>query len=258
MKKLFTLAIFAMLLAFIGCENEVTLETPDVSFTVATGDNGGTLTLDWDEITDADGYYIYADGVKIDSVTTTSYDATTPAALYEVSAYAGSDESGKDQVDCGAVETGSIVVYGSGDTSPDHPSGFGFNAAGNATTYSISDQSNWPYIDYWIHSVSANEQEFASPNQASTPFNDEVNTTKNSGETNYDAVTICDAPGGYTAPTTINANAVYYFWIDPDNDGWGTGNDHFGKIQVVGVNGYAVTMKIAYQAIAGLRWCVVE
>ncbi|MEO0206628.1 MAG: hypothetical protein ABIL22_08155, partial [candidate division WOR-3 bacterium] len=170
----------------------------------------------------------------------------------------GDQESGKDAVDCGAVETGSLLVYGSGDPSTDHPSGFGFNAAGNATTYAISDQANWPYIDYWIHSVSANEQEFASPNQASTPFNDEVNTTKNSGQTDYDAVTICDAPGGYISPNTINANAVYYFWIDPDNDGWGTGNDHYGKIQVVGVNGYAVTLKLAYQVIAGLRWCVVD
>jgi len=257
MKKLLTLTAFALLLAFVGCESEVTLETPDVSYTVT--DQGATLTLTWDEITDADGYYIYADGVKIDSVTTTSYDATTPAALYEVSAYAGDQESGKDQIDCGAVETASLIVYGSGDPSPDHPSGFGFNASGTATTYAVSDQSNWPYIDYWIHSVSANEQEFASPHQGGqNGFNDEVNTTKNSGLTDYDAAKICDAPGGYTAPTTINANAVYYFWIDPDNDGWGTGNDHFGKIQVLGVNGYAVTLKLAYQPIAGLRWCVVD
>lgn len=256
MKKLLTLTTTILaLIILVGCEGEVTLEAPDVTHTVKTDDQGGTLVLSWDEVTDAEGYYIYADDVKIDSVTTPSYDATTPAALYEVSAYAGDQESDKDQIDCGAVETASLIVWGSGDTSPDHPSGFGFNASHIAVTYAISDSTNHPYIDFWIHSVSSSEQEFASPSQAG--YNDEVNTTKNSQQTDYNAVKICDAPGGYTAPTTINANAVYYFWIDPNNDNWSSSNDYFGKIQVSGVSGYQVTLKIAYQPIAGLRWCVV-
>ena len=241
-------------MVFFGCEKTPTLEAPNVSYTVSPSDSGGTLELSWDEVTDADGYIIYADGAVIDTVTTISYDATTPAALYEVSAYAGDQESDKDQIDCGAVETASLIVYGSGDTASTHPSGFGFNASHVAVAYAISDSTNWPYIDYWIHSVSSSVQEFASPSQAG--YNSEVNTTQNSQQTNYDAVTICAKPGNYTAPTTINANAVYYFWIDPNDDGWGASNDYFGKIQVLGVNGYQITLKIAYQPIAGLRWCV--
>lgn len=257
MKRLFILSLAIALLVFIGCEKEVTLETPDVSYTVKTDDKGGTLKLEWDEITDADGYIIYADGEVVDTVTTTSYDATVPAAQYEVSAYAGDQESGKDKIDCGAVETASLIVYGSSDPDTTHPSGFGFNAQGQAVAYSISNPSNHPLIDYWIYS-SGSTIKFVSPSDRQPPINNEVNTTKNSGQTNYDNVKIADAPGGYSTQTDVVSGAVYYFWIDPTNDNWDASTDHFGKIQVVGINGVQITLKIAYQPIAGLRWCVVK
>ncbi len=259
MKKLLTIAGLAVFLVFVGCEQEVTLETPDVTYTVASSDKGGTLILDWDEITDADGYIIYADGDVIDTVTTTSYDATTPAALYEVSAYAGDQESGKDAIDCGAVETPSLIVYGSSDPDTTHPSGFGFNAQGQAVAYSISNANNHPLIDYWIYSTAGGGTiRFVSPSDRNPPLNAEVNVTKNSGQSNYDNITIADAPGGYSTQTDIASGAVYYFWIDPTNNNWDASTDHFGKIQVVGINGVQVTLKIAYQPIAGLRWCVVD
>ncbi len=259
MKKFIPLTIISALFIFVGCEKEVTLETPDVTYTVATSDQGGTLTLEWDEITDADGYLIYADGAVIDTVTTTSYNATTPAALYEVSAYAGDQESGKDAVDCGAVETASLIVYGSSDPDTTHPSAFGFNAQGNAVAYSLANANNHPLIDYWIYSTAGGGTiRFVSPSDRTPPLNNEVNVTKNSGQSNYDNVTIADAPGGYSTQTDIASGAVYYFWIDPNNDNWDAATDHFGKIQVVGINGVQVTLKLAYQRIAGLRWCVVD
>ncbi|MCX7994349.1 MAG: hypothetical protein N3A65_01055 [candidate division WOR-3 bacterium] len=259
MKKFLSFPLLITLLIFIGCEKEVTLETPDVTYTVATDDKGGTLKLEWDEITDADGYIIYADGEVIDTVTELSYDATTPAALYEVSAYAGDQESGKDRIDCGAVETPSLTVYGSSDPDTTHPSGFGFNAQGNAVAYSISNQNNWPLIDYWIYSTAGGATiKFVSPSDRTPPLNNEVNVTKNSGQSNYDDVKIADPPGGYSTQTDVRSGAVYYFWIDPTNNGWDASTDHFGKIQVQGINGVQLTLKIAYQPIAGLRWCVVE
>ncbi len=256
MKKLSTLALLLAFFAFFGCESEVTLETPDVEYTVATSDQGGTLTLTWDEITDADGYYIYADGAVIDTVTTTSYDATVPAAVYGVAAYAGDQVSSVDNVDCGAVETASLIVYGSSDPDTTHPSGFGFNAQGTAVAYSISNSNNHPLIDYWIYS-SGSTIRFVSPSDRTPPINNEVNATENSGQTDYDNVTIANAPGNYSTQTDVVSGAVYYFWIDPNNDNWDASTDHFGKIYVSGINGVAVTMTLAYQPIAGLRWCVV-
>lgn len=256
MKRLLPITLIFVFIAFFGCEKTPVLEKPDVTYTVKAADNGGTLSLSWNEITDADGYIIYADGVVIDTVTTTSYDATTPAALYEVSAYAGDQEGTKAQIDCGAVETASLIVYGSSDPDTTHPSGFGFNAQGNAVAYSISNPNNHSLIDYWIYS-SGSTIKFISPSDHTPPYNSEVNVTKNSLQTNYDNVTIADAPGGYSSQTDIASGAVYYFWIDPNNDGWDASTDHLGKIYVSGVNGVAVTMTIAYQPIAGLRWCVV-
>lgn len=255
MKRLLPITLIFAFIAFFGCEGTPTLEAPDVSYTVSTSDQGGTLRLSWDEITDADGYIIYADGDVVDTVTTTSYDATTPAALYEVAAYAGDEVGPKDQIDCGAVETPSLTVYGSSDPDTTHPSGFGFNAQGVAVAYSISNPNNHPLLDYWIYS-SGSTIRFVSPSDHTPPYNNEVNATKNSGQTNYDNVTIADAPGGYSTQTDVVSGAVYYFWIDPNNDGWDASTDYFGKIYVSGINGVAVTMKIAYQPIAGLRWCI--
>ncbi|MGQ9464797.1 MAG: hypothetical protein ACUVQ4_03715, partial [bacterium] len=140
--------------------------------------------------------------------------------------------------------------------NPDHPSGFGFNDQGYAVAYSISNHSNWPLLDYWIYD-SISTIKFFSPSDHDPSFNNEVNVTKNSGQANYDNATIADASGGYSTQTDVASGAVYYFWIDPNNDGWDASNDHFGKIYVSGINSKAVTMKIAYQPIAGLRWCVV-
>lgn len=248
MKKLLALTTILVAFIFIGCEEEVTLEAPDVTFTVT--DQGATLALSWDEITDADGYIIYADGEAIDTVTTTSYDATTPAKLYEVSAYAGDEESAKDQIDCSPEITTSLEVWDMSEPPP-NPSGFGFNTAGTAVAYQVSDSSNWAYIDYYIES---NPQQFWSPHHGN--YNDEVNATKNSGGSDFDAADIADAPGGYLTQTDVASGAVYYFWIDPTNNGWDNATDNFGKIKVESVSGTKVTMKLAFQKIAGLRWCV--
>ncbi len=253
MKRIFSLAIaLVALLILVGCESTVTLTTPDVTATVA--DTGATLNLAWVEIDGADGYYIYADGAAIDTIAdpaTTTYNATIPAMLYEVSAYAGTDESDKAQIDCEPAVTATLDVWDTDQAAPD-PSGFGFNTSGTAVSYEVDDSTNWPLLDYYIHGGAT--QQFWSPHHGA--FNDEVNVTINSGGTDFDAATIADAPGSYSTQTDIASGALYYFWIDPTDNGWDNATDYFGKIKVEAIDGNKVTMKLAFQKIAGLRWCV--
>jgi hypothetical protein len=256
MKRIFGLTILlAAILLLVSCESSVTLTAPNV--TAAAINDGATLRLTWTEVSDADGYYIYADGVAIDTLDAdaTSYDATVPALLYEVTAYAGEDESDADQIDCEAKVTATLDVWDNTEPPP-NPSGFGFNTSGTAVAYQLTDTTNWTNLDYYI--LGGTPQQFVSPNGHTPPYNNEGNVTKNSGSTDFDALTIADAPGAYTSPTNITANAVYYFWIDPTDNGWDASTDYFGKIKVEAISGKKVTMKLAIQLIPGLRWCVTE
>ncbi|MDH4210437.1 MAG: hypothetical protein OEV79_03205 [candidate division WOR-3 bacterium] len=263
MKKLIgiTLAVSALLIV-IGCEGEGDgLEAPNVTYDVI--DAGATLALEWDAVDGADGYYIYADGILIDSTTGTDYDATVPAGFYGVSAYAGEDESATDEVDCTPVETASITVYGNSDPDPDHPSGIGFASDGSCITLALSETTNHPLIDFYFDDANFVNLTIVSPgDHQPTPYNDEENTTAASGN-DYDALEIAAEPGVglYNTQRTLNNNAVLSFWIDPSPPNWGAVDDYFGKIKVVSITGtgpYMAVLNVAYQPIAGLRWVVTQ
>lgn len=260
MKKLFGFALsIAALLVLVGCEGEVVLEAPDVTYQVQ--DNGATLALSWIEVADADGYYIYADGVVIDTVETTTYDATTPAQVYGVAAYAGEDTSSITEIDCTPVETSNITVYGNSDPAPDHPSAIGFTTNGNCVTLALSDSTNWSDVDFYFDDANFSTITLVSPGDHTPPYNSEENASVNSG-TDYDGLDICDAPGNYSTQTTLATNAVFSLWIDPDADGWDAENDHFGKMRIESISGstapYTVVITVAYQPIEGLRWVVTQ
>ncbi|MEO0216579.1 MAG: hypothetical protein ABIL14_06150 [candidate division WOR-3 bacterium] len=260
MKKLLTLSI--LLVAFIlwmGCEKEVTLTAPDVDYTVT--DNGGTLRLEWAEVADADGYIIYADDEVVDTVDVTSYDATIPAKVYGVQAYAGDNTSDITEIDCTPVVTQNIVVYGNSDPDPNHPSGLKFNTDGTASAISLGTPPN-PDVDFYFNDYNPYQGsiELTSPDEHSPVYNDEENAGKDAGTTNFDDADNADAPGsGYLTKVPLNNGAVYYLWIDPNANGWDT-QDHYGKMKVVNISGtsapYTVTINVAYQKIPGLRWCV--
>ena len=261
MKRLIgiTLAVSALLI-LVGCEGEGDgLEAPNVTYTVT--DDGATLALEWNAVDGADGYYIYADGILIDSTTGLFYDATVPAGFYGVAAYAGDEESATDEVDCTPVETASITVYGNSDPAPDHPSGIGFTAAGACVTLALSEQTNWPDIDFYFDDANFAQLTIVSPGDHVPPYNDEENATAASG-TDYDALEIAAGMGNYITQRTMAENAVLSFWIDPDADGWGDINDHFGKMKIVSITGaaapYTAVIDCAYQPIAGLRWVVTQ
>lgn len=260
MKKLLGLTLaFAALLVMVGCDGEVTLDTPDVTYTVTN--EGGTLALDWIEIVDADGYYIFADGVATDTLddpATVTFNATVPAAVYGVQAYAGEDVSGTDEIDCAPTSTLTMDIYGLSDPDTTHPSGLSFTSSGSATAISVQS-ANYPDLDYIFDDLNYTTLTLASPNSYSPVYNSEKNmSVEATGITDFDALDIADAPGSYSTVTTLAGNAVYSFFMDQDDDGWDTDSDYFGKINVVSITGTHAVINVAYQPITGLRWCVTD
>lgn len=257
MKRILNLAIvFAVILMLVGCGDDVVLDAPDVDYTVT--DEGATLSLDWIEIADADGYIIYADGDSIDEVTTTAYNATVPAAVYGVSAYSGNDESATDDIDCEPVVTLTMDIYGLSDPDTLHPSGLSFTSSGSASAISVQS-ANYPDLDYIFDDLNYATLTLASPNAYTPVYNAEKNmSVEAAGITDFDALDIAAAPGNYSTVTTLAGNAVYSFFMDQDDDGWDTDSDYFGKISVASITGTHAVISVAYQPITGLRWVVTD
>jgi len=232
--------------------NGPALPTPSVTYQVTTNNYGGGLSLTWDQIADADGYLIYADGICVDTVSGSTYTALVPAKKYEVYAYRSNNHSHPGVVNIAPVVTSNLDVWDYSDPDPSHPSGFGFYESGIAQAYSVSDTTYWPMIDQYIDWLFS----LISPDQHVPPYNGEANFTKNSLSTSFDDKDIADQPGYYFNYSPIASDSVYYLWIDPTNDGWDNSTDHFSKIKVVAINGLRVTLTLAYQPVHGLRWLV--
>ncbi len=236
-------------LLIVSCQPIVTLEKPNVAATPT--DDGGKLSLSWNAITDADGYYIYLDGVKYDSTTSTNYVVSTPAQIVEVSAYAGDEESDKWKGDYTPV-VNSVTVYGLSDPSPEHPSGLQLKDAG-AIALSL-EEANKPNIDYVFDDKAyAPAMYLINAGDYEGWPNTKGNASADAQTTDFDAVDIAPAPGVYNTQTEIATNGVYYLWLDRDNN-QKTEGDNFGKLQVLSISDHKVEIKVAYQKFAGLRW----
>jgi len=234
------------------------LTTPSVSYEVQN--YGMILHLYWVAIPTADGYYIYADGNRVYSTTSNSYDASSPAIYYAISAYRGTAESQQDTVDCSLVVTSNINVWGWTDPDPNHPSGMGFDVNGVAVALSTSDSINRPYIDYYFDDGNYPELTMVSPHVHN--YNNKVDRSVNSGLTDFHALTIADSTNNYYIENTLVSNAVYALWMDPNNNGWDPMVDHFAKMKVVAIYGssapYQAVLTFAFQRIHGLRWLVTQ
>lgn len=243
-----------------------TLPPPNVSYEVLF--DGDTLRLSWPLITGAAGYYIYVDSLLIDSVTVWSetlvifYDAITPAALYEITAYNDTYESERDQINCRAVLTNAVTIYGTSDPNPDHPNTIGFNTSGTAVAYPMSDTVNWPNIDYIFDDMYFVSVTLASPNSYVPPYNAKKSAACDAFTTNFDGYVIAEALGVYTTQTQLAANAVYSLYMDPDDSGWDNQVDHFAKMKVESISGInppcTIVVRLGYQPIPGLRWLVTQ
>ena len=243
------------ILWIMGCEETPTAPEVSPSVTYAAIENGAKLRLTWTAVSDADGYNIYIDGVKDTSITAISYDVSGPAKKIEVCAYTDSEEGPKWELSLTPVVT-TLTVYGRSDTSPDHPSGFGFTSDGTAVTYALSDSTNWPKIDFFIEDVGI-------PIALWSPHHMNYNTEENASVesptiTEFDSLNSAAAPGSYSTQTSLSTGGLYSIWIDPNASGWDATNDHFGKLKVSDISGTKVDIRVAYQKITGIRWVVTD
>ncbi len=243
------LIIFATIVFIGGSCPPPSLTRPSVQYSVLQ--NGKGIRFTWTRVDGADGYYIYHDGTKIATIQETTYDDTIPAKEVKITAYADGTESDPYTLNTAAVTTATLTVYGRGDPEPDHPSGFGFTTDGTAVTYALANQSDWPKIDFYLDDV-GQPMTICSPNVRN--YNTEENAAREETTTDFDALKIAGTTEYYTEkPLTVGA--VYSLWVDPNANGWDT-NDNFAKMKVVNISGHEVTLKLAYQKIAGLRWLV--
>lgn len=213
-------------------------------------DSGNALKLEWDAVADAVGYRVKVDGVAYET-TSTEYTVDTPAKTIEVTAYNSTDESDPVVIDCEAVVTVTVEVYGKSDPSPDHPAAFGFTADGAAITYTLSQHANWPLIDYIMDDM-VDGMNFKSPNGYAVPYNDEDNAAVEAIESDFDAEFLAPDMGWLTEHPCVEGK-VYYFWIDPNANLWDL-EDRFAKAKVVSIVDKKVTLKLAFQTIPGLGW----
>ncbi|UCG44116.1 MAG: hypothetical protein JSU73_05770 [candidate division WOR-3 bacterium] len=218
----------------------------------ATG-HGNKLKLEWDSVAGALGYRVRYDGRTM-VTSDTEYTVDTASKVVEVTAFNEVGESQAVTVDCEAVVTASIEVYGKSDSSPDHPQAFGFATDGKVITYALSESSNWPMVDYIMDDESG-PMDFSSPNTYWPPYNNEDNTIADAPTTDFDAAT--NADGDFYTKLEAVEGMVYYLWIDPSANGWDL-EDNFAKAKVMSIAGKKVTLKLAFQTIPGLSWLVTD
>ncbi len=230
------------------------------------GNPGGGIRLEWVAPTYNEGgglfscsqrkevypdhYVIDADGVKVGTTTNTFYYVFTPCRAIEVAAVWDGEKSIPIMLDFEAVETPTLDIWSMDDPDPSHPSGFGFGETGTATAYSVSDSTNNDKIDFFIDYG----LKIASPNERVPTVNDERNTTSIEIGSYYVLKVV--SPCGndrYLTKRDLANNGLYGLWIDPTSNGYST-DDNFAKAHVTGINGYKVTLRLAYQAVPGLRW----
>ena len=244
--------IAAVLVLFVACQPPVTPGTPVVLMTVLG--SGDTVQLAWTQVTDAQGYYVYLDGVK-NTTASLSYLVTTAAAKIEVSSYNGSEESDKWTKSTKVVTTSSLTAYGIGDPV-NNLNAIGFNTtSGTCLAIDASSPANWAGIDFVLEDRAPDPMSFWSPDAYSPVYNAKDNATAPSTTTDYNALTLAPKSGVYNTKYAISANAVYSIWIDLTNNGWST-DDHFGKVRIESISTHTVVMIAGYQLIGGLRWLI--
>jgi hypothetical protein len=225
-----------------------------VSWSVA--DQGGTLVLTWNAVDGADGYKIYSDGKSTPDTTIlgTTISITDPKKSVTVEAY-NSDYAADSTISLSATATVTTLnVHGIS-------AGLTDDAFGFSTTTGIAvamDAVVGPDIDFVMEDRAPDPMSFWSPTSYNPVYNNKDNAASvATGITDFNALKICAAPGNYFTKLQISENAVYSLWIDVTGDGYST-DDHFAKSQVVSISGTAVTLKLAYQKVGGLRWLVTE
>jgi hypothetical protein len=248
MKRLIALLGLVVVGMFVGCTSISSLDTPQVTATVAT--DGGSIKLTWTEVKDAKEYQVTTDDTTI-TLATKEYTVTEPTQKLEVVAKAGDTKSTAWKLDCAPKLTGSVIVYGKSNQNPANPSGLGFTTSGDAVGYSLTNSPQ--SVDFVMDDqLYPSEMWMISPNAYTPPFNDRDNGVADGGGT-YDNVKIVPTTGNWDNQKKIVTGGTYALWLDRDNSGSFNAGDHVAKIEVT-INGDAVTLKAAWQPVEGLRW----
>ncbi len=262
MKKLYLIGTGLLIaggaLALTSCDNGETANDLGLTYTVTN--NGLDVDLSWDEIEGADYYVISVDGTDIDTTTdntVTTYTVTSDNAGAVITVTAvGADLSA--QVDFTAKANSNVEVW---EASGAGNSAVGFDQDGNASTYSITDNSNYSLFDFYLNDWEPGTVDPASITIVSPDIMPDGSTPGYNDEENYSTAW----GSGVVAPNTgylqyypnsggIVSSASYALWIDPSGNGWDT-NDHFVKIDVTSIGSDGkVTMNLYYQVEGGLLW----
>jgi len=243
--------VVALALIGTGCDSKVALDAPTVAATVIN--DGATLHLTWDQVTNAKSYEIKA-GDSTCTTEATSLDVSNPVAAIEVRSVSGNSKSDSAVVNCKVVES-TVEFYGDLDYVNPHSSGFGFATSGSADTFMLSYPSYLSMDFYADGKSSAGEMRLISAgNLNSSSKGNGIQAASGS----YDDAKLAGSPGSYSSPLAVTVDSTYYLRISPDQDTiptWST-NDNYAKAKVVSItsDSLKVTLKLGYQKIAGLRW----
>ncbi len=237
------IVIMGAVLTFSGCQVS-SVDTPSVSWSVTQNQDGIAFT--WDEIQDADGYIVKYNG-KADTIETTSYTLTEPAAQVEIVAYAGDEESDPWVGNFAAVETQNLDWYTRADSDPSHPSGLGFNNDGSVVTISFAqgDHNKIDFVADDDNTITAiQELDGSVAKQNAVAYDDAYN---------YASMNMAPETG-YANFQNVVENGTFALLKDPD--GQKNNNDIYAKLIVKGIDGTRWTIDITVQPIGGLRWLV--
>ncbi|MEN3043677.1 MAG: hypothetical protein ABDH37_00470 [Candidatus Hydrothermales bacterium] len=254
MKKILLISgLFLILLVFIGCPEDEELPTPNARI-ASILEQGEGIRLEWDPVEGADGYRVRVDDELKYEGTSTYFEWKTPALKIEVYAYAGDKESTPRVFDFTPVSRTSQELW---ERSAAGNSGYGWNADGTGSSYSLGDAANHSRIDFYLDDFTAGTVDVSniylvSPHHGG--FNDtETGFAVETGGTGN----IAPAPGTYDTPrpqSPIVSGGTYFLWIDHSNNEW-TSDDNFVKIKIISIgNDGKVVFDYWFQKQGGLRW----
>jgi hypothetical protein len=247
-------------------------------------DEGAAVELTWGPPIGAEPeeYLVVLDSTEEISTTADWQDVHTPCALVEVYAVYPEGRSEPRALHFGAVETTELVlwatecysrppcprteiipslaeqqkgerweveVHTTDHPNPDDPAGFEFAEDGSAVAYDLSDTTTWPEVDYFIVDFGwESPLAIAGPDVHEPPLNEKMNGVTDPLRISYEDLNL--APDfDYYDYSDIMAGGVYALWME---------DAHYAKLRVMDVDGFKVTLKLACQTVAGLRWLVVE
>ncbi|MEN3045448.1 MAG: hypothetical protein ABDH49_00450, partial [Candidatus Hydrothermales bacterium] len=143
--------------------------------------------------------------------------------------------------------------------APGHD-GYGWNADGEGSSYSLEDAANHSRIDFYLDDFTRGTVNVSNIYLVSPNYNrEDPRNPFNGTETAFAADTgkMAPAPGNYYTPTTedpIVAGRTYFLWIDHSANEW-TSDDNFVKIKIISIgNDGKVVFDYWFQKQGGLRW----